>query len=60
MPALHVVFDTNVYRQLSPDSAQFLQERECTQSVTALAGFGPALELAAHLGDEGDPAFHPA
>jgi hypothetical protein len=57
MPTLHAVLDTNIYRQLRPETAQDLKERELSQGVKALIGFGPALELGAHLADETDPDF---
>lgn len=58
MPVLHPVFDTNIYRRLDRQTAAELKALERGQSIQALAGFYPTLELAAHLADPTDRAHN--
>jgi hypothetical protein len=51
MPVLRAVFDTNVYRKLTPERASLLRALERAQSVVALAAYYPTLELGARLAD---------
>jgi hypothetical protein len=55
MPRLAVVFDTNIYRQLSAEAGTELAQEQAACSVIALANFWSIMELGAHLCDSEDP-----
>jgi len=52
-----VVYDTNVYRQLSNEAFEDLFGREQKANIIALANVWVARELLAHLADQSDPSF---
>jgi hypothetical protein len=56
VPALHCVFDTNVYRTLSLEGLSHLRALESKRGVEAIASYWPAIELAAHVADPTDAA----
>lgn len=58
MPVIHPVFDTHIYRRIDRLTAAELKALERSQSIQALAGFYPTLELAAHLSDPADCAHN--
>jgi hypothetical protein len=54
MPRLAVVFDTNIYRQLSPEDAAAIALQQDERDVIACTNSWSVMELAAHLCDPAD------
>jgi len=57
---LHVIFDSNAYRQLSDARFQQLQALERAKAVGALASFWTIAELLSHLASTEDPSYRSA
>lgn len=57
MPALTVVFDTNIYRKLGFEAFEELTAAEKQLSIRARGSYYVATEFLAHLADHSDPSF---
>ena len=60
MPALTVVFDTNLYRKLGFEAFKELAAAERELSIRARGSYYVATEFLAHLADYSDPDFGPS